>query len=160
MDDRQTLSPSAAKAIAVALMREHGLREWRFGFNRAKRTMGLCRHSERRIELSVYFVLANDAANVRDCILHEIAHAIAGARAGHGPKWRRICRRIGAIPERCGEARMPDGGWKATCPRCRREYTRHRRPKRHLIYSCSECGWDTGKLVFRTPRRRARSLQY
>ena len=73
MDDRQTLSPSAARAIAVALMREHGLREWRFGFNRAKRTMGLCRHTEQRIELSVYFVLANDAENIRDCILHEIA---------------------------------------------------------------------------------------
>jgi predicted SprT family Zn-dependent metalloprotease len=149
MDGTQTLSPSNARQLALNLMRAHGLRGWEFAFNRAKRTMGLCRHAEQRIELSVYFVLSNEAAAVRDCILHEIAHALAGSEAGHGPKWRRICHRIGAKPERCGEARMPDGKWWAICPKCQREYTRHRRPGRNLMYCCSDCGWDSGQLKFR-----------
>ena len=78
MDGERLLAPSSARQLAIELMDAHGLRDWSFAFNRAKRTMGLCRHHQRRIELSVYFVLSNDAASVRDCILHEIAHALAG----------------------------------------------------------------------------------
>ena len=33
-----------------------------------------------------------------DTILHEIAHAIAGANAGHGPVWKAVAKRIGAAP--------------------------------------------------------------
>jgi predicted SprT family Zn-dependent metalloprotease len=155
MDGKDKLAPSEAREMALVLMHKHGLGDWRFAFNRAKRTMGLCRHSDRRIELSIYFVLANDYSTVRDCILHEIAHGIAGLAAGHGPKWRRICQRIGAKPERCGDAQMPDGTWWAECPACRRRYTRHRRPRRTLRYSCGDCGWELGKLKFaRTARMR------
>lgn len=161
MDDcTGALSPSDARQMALDLLAAHGLRHWTFTFNRAKRTMGLCRHSERRIELSVYFVLANDAAAVRDCILHEIAHAIAGLEEGHGPIWKLICSRIGAKPERCGDARMPDGNWWAVCPNCRRKYTRYRRPGRRHLYCCSDCGWESGQLKFRvrprasSPKRR------
>ena len=146
----QILAPSDARRMALDLMQQYRLTGWTFAFNRAKRTMGLCRHLERRIELSVYFVLANDADSVRDCILHEIAHALAGLAEGHGPIWREICLRIGAKPERCGDARMPDGDWSAMCPNCQREYTRHRRPKRNLLYCCSQCGWEVGRLKFRS----------
>jgi predicted SprT family Zn-dependent metalloprotease len=141
--------------MALDLMSAHGLRAWSFAFNRAKRTMGLCRHTERRIELSVYFVLANDADSVRDCILHEIAHALAGLEEGHGPIWKLICQRIGARPERCGDARMPDGKWQAICPNCRREFTRYRRPGRKHLYCCTDCGWDSGRLKFRARSRPA-----
>jgi predicted SprT family Zn-dependent metalloprotease len=134
--------------MAEELMSAHGVGDWTFAFNRAKRTMGLCRHTDRRIELSVYFALANDAAVVRDCILHEIAHALAGLEARHGPVWKSICKRIGAKPESCGEARMPDGKWRAICPNCRRRYTRHRRPARRTRYCCSDCGWESGRLRF------------
>jgi predicted SprT family Zn-dependent metalloprotease len=150
MDGQSLLAPSSARQLAVELMHAHGLSHWSFAFNRAKRTMGLCRHHDKRIELSVYFVLSNDAESVRDCILHEIAHALAGLEAGHGPKWQRICQRLGAKPERCGDARMPDGRWTAVCPSCQRRYTRHHRPRRHLLYCCCNCGWNTGQLKFRS----------
>jgi predicted SprT family Zn-dependent metalloprotease len=138
--------------MALDLMCQYRLTEWTFAFNRAKRTMGLCRHEERRIELSVYFVLANDAESIRDCILHEIAHALAGCEDGHGPVWREICRRIGAKPERCGDAQMPEGSWSAVCPNCLRQFTRHRRPRRNMAYCCSDCGWERGRLKFRSQR--------
>ena len=35
---------------------------------------------------------------IRDTVLHEIAHAIAGREAGHGPLWKVTARRIGATP--------------------------------------------------------------
>jgi predicted SprT family Zn-dependent metalloprotease len=148
MEGKLFNAPSEVRRLALDLMSVNGLKEWSFAFNRAKQTMGLCRHDQRRIELSIYFVMANDPASVRDCILHEIAHALAGLKAGHGPNWKRVCRSIGAIPERTGDAKMPDGRWWAICPTCRRRYTRHRRPKRNLRYSCRDCGWEAGRLKF------------
>jgi hypothetical protein len=43
---------------------------------------------------------------------------------------------------------MPDGTWWAVCPSCRRKFTRHRRPRRNLRYSCCDCGWESGRLKF------------
>jgi predicted SprT family Zn-dependent metalloprotease len=130
-------------------MAQHGLSHWRFAFNRRKRAMGLCRYEAQRIELSIYFIEANPASAVEDTLLHEIAHALAGQGAGHGPTWRRICRRIGATPTRCGQAEMPRGQWVAACPSCGREYERHRRPPSGYHYACSSCGHPRGKLSFR-----------
>src|SRR5690606_2786854 len=104
-----------AARLARDLMRQHRLHAWTFAFNRAKRGMGLCRYTDRRIELSIHFVTRNDEAEVRDTILHEIAHALAGPEAGHGERWKRQCLAIGATPERCGSAAMPAGRWRALC---------------------------------------------
>jgi len=139
-----------AANLAQRLMREQGLDAWAFRFNRQKRTMGLCRYHEKLIELSLHFVDRNDEAAVRDTILHEIAHALAGARAGHGPAWKKICVRLGAVPRACGRADMPEGRYRATCPECGRQYSRHRRvPPRHANdYYCGRCGPKRGALRF------------
>jgi len=137
-----------AAQLARELLHQHGLERWRFAFNRRKRAMGLCRYEARRIELSIHFVAANDRAAVHDTLLHEIAHALAGREAGHGPRWRQICRRIGATPQRLGEAAMPRGRWVAVCPGCGARYERHRRPPSGYQYACSQCGHKRGRLRF------------
>ncbi len=140
---------SDAENLARALMRQHGLAGWSYALNRRKRSLGLCRYTARRIELSVYFVLHHPEQQVREVILHEIAHALAGHAAAHGPRWRAICQTIGARPKRCSDARMPAGRWNATCPACRRQYNRIRRPFRNRRYNCPQCGPEQGKLLFR-----------
>src|SRR5690606_35453529 len=137
-----------AQRLAGELMRAHGLQSWSFTFNRRRCAMGICNYTHKRIELSLPYVARNDEASVRDTILHEIAHALAGRRAGHGPKWQAICRRLGATPERCGEAVMPEGRWRAVCPGCQRTFTRHRRPRRGASYWCRPCGREKGELQF------------
>jgi len=130
-------------------MQHHKLRGWAFAYNRRKRCLGLCRHDEKLIELSIFYVAANDEDSVRDTILHEVAHALAGPTAGHGPRWKAKCVQIGAKPERLDrEATMPSGRWKATCPGCCKQYTRHRKPMRNRRYICRACGPDTGVLSF------------
>ena len=42
--------------------------------------------------------LEGNEEEIRDTVLHEIAHAIAGPEAGHGPLWKATARRIGATP--------------------------------------------------------------
>lgn len=89
--------------LAVGLMRQHGLNGWTFEFDNAKRRAGVCRYRCKVISLSRHYVRLNadNYEDIRDTILHEIAHAIAGFKAAHGPAWKAVCRRIGAKPERC-----------------------------------------------------------
>src|SRR5271156_2803212 len=138
-----------AEQLAHRLLELHGLTDWSFAFNRRKRALGFCRYGIRRIELSTHFVGGHEEPHVRDVILHEIAHALAGESAGHGPRWKATCRQIGASPQRLGEAEMPEGRWKATCPGCGRLISRFRSPLRKRQYACRTCGPEKGRLRFR-----------
>ena len=149
----ETLSPSAARAIAVALMREHGFAS---GGSDSTAQSGrwayaVTRNSGSSFPCTSCWQTTRRTFATASCT--KLRSAIASARAGHGPNVAKICRRIERIPERCGEARMPDGGWTATCPAAAASTRAIDSQKRHLIYSCSECGWDTGKLVFRARRQ-------
>jgi predicted SprT family Zn-dependent metalloprotease len=152
---RATQALRQTAQLAAKLMTEHGLAGWQFGFNRNVRRAGVCRYPTRgrpgRIELSAHFVARNPEAEVRDTLLHEIAHALVGPGHGHDEVWKAKCVAVGARPERCyGEAvEMPRGRWRAACPGCGREFDRHRRPPRLTGYHCKGCGPDRGPLVWR-----------
>ena len=85
-------------ALARELMDAHGLGNWTFRFSGARTRLGECREREQLIRVSLRHAVAGDPEAVRDTILHEIAHALAGAKAGHGPAWKVIAKRIGATP--------------------------------------------------------------
>lgn len=153
-----------AKALALEQMTKWGLLppspyrppfiSWLFRFNNRKRGMGLCVYPKLasnlagRIELSRHLVERNDLDEVLDTILHEIAHALAGPDAGHGPRWKEMCQKVGANPERCGEANMPQGAWQARCPSCSKVYHRHRKPKCITRHYCPPCGRVDGSLTW------------
>jgi predicted SprT family Zn-dependent metalloprotease len=131
-----------AANLMAQLMQEHQLFEggWRCGWNHRRRSLGLCQYSTKRIELSQPLALVNDEATIRNTILHEIAHALAGSSAGHGRVWQLMAVSIGARPERCnGTAQGVDhlAKWQATCPRCERIVGRFRKPRREV--SCGQC---------------------
>lgn len=129
----------AAEAMARALMAEHGLRDWSLVFDRAKRRAGICRYDRREIGLSAPLTALHPEADVRDTVLHEIAHALVGARHGHDAVWRATARRIGCSGERCVSRDAPelDGAWVGTCP-AGHTVSRHRRPDRPA--ACRRCG--------------------
>ena len=138
-----------AHRLALELMALHGLHGWRFALNRRKRHLGLCRYESQTIELSAHLVDRNDWDEIRDTILHEIAHALVGPGHGHGRAWKRKCLEVGASPKRCGQADMPRGRWQARCGGCGRQYHRHRRPKRLAGWHCRSCGPERGKLLWK-----------
>lgn len=76
---------------------------------------------------------------VVDVILHEIAHVIAGHAAGHGPKWKQVCQKIGANPQRLyeGENYTPTNyKYTAYCPKCETGAGGfYRRPTRTYIHT-------------------------
>ena len=138
------------RQLGYELMAKHGLLGWNFGFNRRKRSMGLCLFHLRTIEVSVYLVLKNPHEEILDTILHEIAHGLVGAGHGHDDVWKRKCVEIGARPIRCGDADMPLGRWQALCGQCGKSFHRHRRPKKMKGWFCGSCGPDKGNLVWNT----------
>lgn len=112
-----------AASMARELMDQHGLAHWSFKFDRAARRFGSCQFTRRTITLSWKLTLLNDPDEVRDTVLHEIAHALAPGD-GHGRKWKAACIRVGAKPERCFRAdqvTMParrEGRFELGCTRC------------------------------------------
>lgn len=139
---------AAVRTVALELMTRHGLHDWTFAFNHAKRAMGMCRYGTRTIELSVHLVGRNGAQEVIDTILHEIAHALVGPSHNHDDVWKRKCLEIGATPARCGQADMPPGQWQARCGMCGILYSRHRRPKQRHGWFCKSCGPEHGQLTW------------
>jgi predicted SprT family Zn-dependent metalloprotease len=139
---------SAARKLALELMARHGLGDWTFAFNKRKQTLGLCRHSISTIELSIYLVDRNSEEEIKDTILHEIAHALVGPEHGHDAVWKAKAIEVGARPERCGEADMPEGRWRACCGGCGQAFSRHRKPKRLRGWFCQACGPERGKLAW------------
>lgn len=127
-----------AWAMGRELMDTHGLTEWTLSYDRAKRRAGLCRYSTRTISLSRHLTVLHSADEVRDTVLHEIAHALAGPDAGHGPQWRAAAVKIGASGQRtlAAEAALPPAPWQGHCP-AGHEHQRYRRPSRPV--SCTRC---------------------
>ncbi|HZZ43842.1 MAG TPA: SprT-like domain-containing protein [Tepidisphaeraceae bacterium] len=134
--------PIEARDLAVRLMREHGLAGWGFRFDRARRRFGSCRWTERVITLSRPLVILNSPEQVRDTILHEIAHALAPGD-GHGAAWRQKCREVGAMPRRCytdEEVVSPARGaapYRMGCRSCEWWVERRRIVRRK--YVCAKC---------------------
>ena len=96
--------------------------------------------------------LLNNIDEVRDTILHEIAHALC-PKDGHGPRWRATCRRLGAKPVRCytdatvvSPPRAP-APYRFGCPKCDWWVDRRRRSRRG--YLCKLC---RGRVIFRMTR--------
>ena len=137
------LNLSETKALAERLIEEYlPGRGWTMRFDNAKNRLGACFHSRRTIQVSRHYAALNGAAAMENTIRHEIAHAIAGRAAGHGPDWRLACRITGARPERCNDNEKtgivaPPSAWLLVCPKCGTSTPRHR--KTTTIYQCRKC---------------------
>ena len=107
-----------AALMGRRLLDQHGLHDWTIVFDRAKRRAGICRWARKEIGLSAPLTSIHPESEVRDTVLHEVAHALVGPRHGHDQVWRALAMRIGCSGERCSSDDAPgiDGHWVGTCP--------------------------------------------
>jgi len=94
-----------ARVVALTEMNKWGLVNdgWNFKYNSRKRALGVCKYTTKEIQLSRVITEHADDDKVLDTIRHEIAHALAGSAANHGPEWKRWARTVGCNPSRNGE---------------------------------------------------------
>jgi predicted SprT family Zn-dependent metalloprotease len=133
--------PSEAKQLALNLIQQNGLIGWEFRFDSAVQRFGCCYSSIQVISLSYKLTELNSEEEVKDTILHEIAHAL-NPHENHGRDWKNTCIKIGARPERCYtlntiEVPVPKHVYIYVCPDCGREVVRNYRF--HKKYACGEC---------------------
>lgn len=57
------------------------------------KTFGICSYREHALVLNEQ-LLKEDENCIRNTVMHELAHFIAGSKAKHGPEWKKVANRI------------------------------------------------------------------
>jgi len=123
---------------------QHGLVGWRFTYDRAVRRLGLCRYTQKVISLSHHYVSSDTETNIRNIMLHEIAHALVGrctdGPTHHGPKWKAKAREIGCTGDRCGTWTTPVAAkYTISCPNGCCKISRHKLVRDYTKRICLKC---------------------
>ena len=107
------------RKFAEEKIAKYNLDGWVFVWGeRDTRYLGLCNYRKKQIILNKPWVKREGGivnADVKDVVLHEIAHAMTPG-AGHGKDWKRVCRIIGAVPratKTLPDAMKPAYKWEA-----------------------------------------------
>ncbi|BDZ48991.1 hypothetical protein GCM10025867_12320 [Frondihabitans sucicola] len=121
---------------------------WNFAFDNAKTRAGLCDYTKHRITVSRHLAGRYDDDEIHQVLLHEVAHAIAGSKAGHGPRWRTVARELGYVGGRLHDGAIASelAPWIGRCP-AGHEHYRYRTPLRPL--ACGRCAkrYDAANLI-------------
>ena len=138
---------SGVRLLADRLLNEHELFEkgWSFSFDRAKRRAGSCKFSKKEITLARAYAEQEDFKEIKNTILHEIAHALVGPKHGHNEIWRQKALEIGCDAERCHYVVFSKPKYILTCINRCFEVARYR-VNQNFLHSriCSKC---KGKLL-------------
>lgn len=121
---------------------------WEYGYCKTRRAIGRCRYSYadrsvRQVQISEYYLAMKDQNNetMKDCVLHEIAHAIDVERRGttdHSAEWKYIARAVGADDTRTTDQIVqPKGRYTLHCKNCGNTSEKYRRPTRKS--ACGKC---------------------
>lgn len=140
--DRREQRIDSALQLASELIARHGLQNWRFEFNHSTRRAGCCNYRDKLISISFDLARSGSEADIRDTILHEIAHALVGKKHNHDAVWKAKALEIGCTGERTHRLEFAPPRWKVRCENHCWSHTAQRRNPRLI---CRTCG---GKLVY------------
>ena len=146
------MTETEALILGNKLLRENGLYNWSISINRRnKRKLGSCKFKDalgneiNTIEISSW-LFKHFPDRVNNTVRHEVAHALAGYEAGHGPYWKKMARRIGARPiARAYDISQKDIPyiWETVCSSCdivTKKTFRRRSFKTLENRICKKCG--------------------
>jgi len=130
---------SVAQAMALATMARHiDTSVWGFRFDNGKRRAGQCNYTDKVISISKHLIEHHTLDEVQQVVLHEIAHALVGGEAGHGPIFKKQAAALGYRGEKFSglEIAASEAPWVGHCPAGHVHY-RYRKPTRPL--GCALC---------------------
>lgn len=79
------------------------LPDWRVEFKRLKAYYGWTHQDTKTIDINTYLVETGTIANIRDTVLHEVAHGLVGPNHGHDSVWQEMAKSLGARPTAKGD---------------------------------------------------------
>jgi predicted SprT family Zn-dependent metalloprotease len=138
-------TPTQRRTYFAGLVQEemkwHGLLPcWRVVYDSARTRAGQCDFGNRTLSFSCNLVKRGTAAEMREIVLHEIAHGLAGLNHGHDHRWRRIAVRIGCTSgKRCPNFQLAKPRWLLCCSRGCWQVPRFKRSMSQLKQKCTEC---------------------
>ena len=159
------------QGLATALLTDFGLytQGWRFDWDNGKRRLGACHYSKKRITMSRYLVANCNDAEIRETLLHEIAHALTPGHH-HDGVWRAKLIEMGGTGKRTHSVETVKGRYEVHCANCGVVGNKHHaqgmwkrnvgKPDAFAYYTHRTCGngrmWlvDTGAVA--TPDQRLR----
>ena len=133
---------NVVRMLADKLLDEHGLIEkgWRFSFDRAKRRAGSCKFSKKEITIAKAYAERQERMEIKNTILHEIAHALVGSQHGHSQIWRKKAKEIGCDASRCHHIVFSKPKYVLTCYNRCFEVSRYRVNQSFMRSKiCSKC---------------------
>ena len=143
-----------AQDLCIALMQQYNLTSqtgWSFSWIKSLSCAGKCRYNRNAsrqyyggiIKLSVEITQIHSDEEVRDTILHEIAHGLTPGHH-HDYVWQRKATEIGCSGSRCfdvceglKEVRLQKAKYIATCKLCGHVFSTTRLPKREQWCKCT-----------------------
>ena len=135
---------AAIGTLARDLLAHHHLSQWSFQFDNATKRAGCCHYARQQISLSYEFAQQAADEEIRDTLLHEIAHALVGKEHQHDDVWRAKALEIGCSGRRCYDRQFTAPRYIVQCEnRCWVATTDRRR--RGVV--CQQCH---GQLVYLT----------
>ena len=123
--------------LARTEMDKNNLFDWGLELDFAKVRAGACHFGEKKITFSRNFIKNSKHNDIKDTILHEIAHALVGSKNGHNKVWKEMAIKLGCTARRCHTLEFSEYKWIRFCPNQCWEQKIHRR-KSNLI--CKKCG--------------------
>lgn len=123
--------------LTLNLMIKHGLNDWSFRWDNAVRRLGCCRYRKKEITLSKNVIPIQTDDEIKNTILHEIAHALVDVCNNHNKVWRAKAIEIGCNGNRCASIDSVRLARKfiGTCPVC---FSAHKTNRRKYS-SCGKC---------------------
>jgi predicted SprT family Zn-dependent metalloprotease len=116
----------------------HGLSNWTYGFRDLHTSGGLTFPERKKIMFSRQAIERLGFYDLRDLLLHEVAHALVPEGKPHSTEWKEMHLRLGGSGEvSCKDFSVEsDYRWTKSCSKCRYEQLCHRR---YGIW-CDTCG--------------------
>jgi len=90
-DEKEKLE--TVEKLALELMKEHNVSHYNFKFGYGWTYAGMC--TEISIIVQYNFVLKHNIEEIKNTVLHEIAHAIVGPGVGHHIEWQNKAKELG-----------------------------------------------------------------
>ena len=147
----------AAQQLANELMELHGAKAlgFRFAWNKRRKAAGLCSYRDKTIYLSWLLVQHSHENEVKDTILHEIAHAHTKGHK-HDHVWVAKAKEIGCTGIRCYSSNTKPGThsgmrilakYKAVCINGHESFKNRMPTRKHACGICCKGVWNE-KYVF------------